>query len=156
MPEPALDYFTAKPILELMLAQHQMEAPYLAPGATLAVFAQFLTLPFAGSEDGGSYQAEVVSEGPEGGSLYINLCRQVASTADGEEMALASTWRQVGIQWLYDMLSVGSLESETIWARDFPSIEAFIEAIENAEGWRVAVAAGTVPAAIVVMDEGDT
>jgi hypothetical protein len=156
MTEPVLDYFTAKPILELMLAQHQMEAPYLAPGATLPIFAQFLALPYAGSEDGGSYQADVVSEGPEGGSLYINLCRQIPSTADDEEPAFASTWRQVGIQWLYDMVSVGSLESETLWARDFPSIEAFIEAIENTEGWRVAVAAGTVPAEVVIVDEGDT
>lgn len=52
MNTPSLDYYTAEPILLLLLAQQEIEEPDIPPDAALGIFQRFVDLPYDGEEEG--------------------------------------------------------------------------------------------------------
>lgn len=136
MAAPGLDYYTAKPILALLLAQQELEEPDLDPETCLHVFRDFLALPYDGKDDGGAFRAYLTAEGPDGGTLAVSLARRVHGPPAYVDIGRAVRERDVGIRWDYILEDVGSLRSELVWARDYPDPTAFVAAVATTPAWR--------------------
>jgi hypothetical protein len=139
MSAPSIDYYTARPILELLLAQQELEAPDLPLEETLEVFHQFLLLPYDGTDEGGRFRALLTSEGPDGGALTVNLARRMHGPPTYVEVGRVAPQRDVCIEWEYRLEDTGDLQTELLWARDFASLDDFVTAIQSSSAWQLAL-----------------
>ncbi len=135
MAAPGLDFYTARPILLLLLAQQELEEPDLDPDTSLLIFRDFLALPYDGKEEGAAFRAYLTAEGPDGGTLAVSLARRVHGPPAYVEIGKTARERDVGIKWDYILEDVGSLRSELLWAKDFADPQAFIAAVAATPAW---------------------
>ena len=133
-----LNHLTARPLLELLLAQLEYESGYLFLEPTWPVFLWWAALPTQQDDDGVSFQATLESEGPDGILLTVSILRQLTYPAPALDARERCGSRQVGVQWTYELGEVGALVERDIWARDFPSLEAFAYYVKRLPEWQLA------------------
>ena len=139
-----LNYLTARPTLELLLALAGLEAPTVGPGQALPIFGDLLALPQdQGCTDAG-YQAEVVVEGPDAGLLVVRLGLRYAVPGPLLDPTQARLCRSVGIHWSYPLPDADTFSSCELWLTDFPDFAAFSRAIQDTAEWKFADATGTL------------
>jgi hypothetical protein len=136
-----LNYLTARPTLELLLALSDYEAPDVAPDDALAVFADFLALPQdQGAIDAG-FQTEVVAEVPTEGELTLILGLRYPNSSEPPEPPLDPSYRSVGIRWDLRVASPGRFEVIAVWAHDYPDLNTFVDTVRATAEWREGIRA---------------
>lgn len=133
-PPLRLNEQTASPLLKLLLAQRDLEAPELSPEDTWEVFKAFASIPCGGTTGGVSFQAtwrvEDVTDSSKIPFLYCTLMREVRTDP-------VVPGRAVMIQWAVEADS--SMEEAEIWSDDFDDADAFFAAVETSPQFQVLV-----------------
>lgn len=148
MTTPPLNTLTAYPMLRLMLAMDGMEPPL--PGRrSWSVFKTFLSLPSSSARDVASFQATWLREDPNEPTFVARFVREL--TDDAGDGALRR--RVVELQFLYQLSEELPLAARELWSDDFPSLQAFTEAIEATPEWKFVVDEGPPDGEILEDDE---
>jgi hypothetical protein len=136
MPEP-LNYRTARPTLELLLAQADYEVPDVAPDNALPVFADFLVLEQAPGTIDAGFQTGVVNEDPSEGLLTLVLGLRYPLPMSSIDPDADQLYRSVGIRWDLTVPDPGAFEVKAVWAEDFPDLNEFMEAVRATPEWQM-------------------
>lgn len=136
-----LNYLTARPTLELLLALSDYEAPDVAPDDALAVFADFLALPQdPGAIDAG-FQSEVVAEVPTEGELTLILGLRYPNSRDRAVPDPDPSYRSVGIGWDLRVASPGDVAATAFWVEDYEDLNLFVQAVRSSKEWQEGIRA---------------
>jgi hypothetical protein len=108
---PLINHLTARPVLELLLAQLEFESPYLFLEPCWPVFLWWVGLAAQHEDGGASFQVTLDSEGPDGAVLTVSILRELTDPAPiiGDDDRVST--RQVGIQWTYVLTEAGDLKA---------------------------------------------
>lgn len=120
-----LNTMTAKPLLELLLAQAGMEHEQFPPERAWPVFAEFARLPSASGDDVVSFQAMPGDEHGLADAMVILWSRQLADAAPGYDAI-----RSVVLQYVVEDLGVRELDPVEAWSGDFNELGEFLAHVE--------------------------
>ena len=148
-----LNYLTARPTLELLLALEGFESPTVTPAQALPLFTQFLALPRDPGAKEAGFQAEIVAEGKEEGLLSIVLAIRYPLPDVFQDPTRRPLYRLVGIRWNYSVTKPGRFSTSDVWAADFPDLFSFAAAVEATLEWNAATGMATEDCVVFGEDE---
>lgn len=148
-----LNYLTARPTLELLLALEGLEAPDLAPDAALPVFAEFLSVAQAAGTIDAGFQAEIVAETAEEGLLSLTLGLRYPLPIHALSPEQPPLYRTVGIRWDLQVEDPGRFEPSVVWVEDYPDLNGFAAAVRGTTEWQEARRAVTWQCTVLAEDD---
>lgn len=121
-----INTLTAKPLLELMLAQAGMEGEHVTPAHAWLVFVEYLKVPSESGDGEAAFHA-VHPEGEEGkhGVVFL-LTREVADDAPGYPSV-----RHVTLQFGFESMDARQVEQLEVRSSEFGSLDEFVEDVEG-------------------------
>ena len=139
----ALNYLTARPTLELLLALQGLEAPSVTPAEALPLFVDFLELPQDEYMSDAGFQTTFASEGPGVGLLTLTWAARYRIPDLNPEYNFPPSYRTVGLRWTYILPIPLQFEPKDIWVGDYPTLQAFAAAVQESTEWEAVGTART-------------
>ncbi|HUL71429.1 MAG TPA: hypothetical protein VLT17_14470 [Gemmatimonadales bacterium] len=142
-------WYTARPLLDLMLGLEGLEAPVLDPQSAWRVFKDYLKVP---SEAGGlvaGFQCSVVTDESLGPGVLIRFVREISDPDEG-----GSRVRNVFLQLVYNESQEG-LQDQDLWVAPGEDLAGFVDKVEALAEFRFAMEASPV-AGEVFVEETET
>jgi|GEM_PF-2033447 len=112
-------WYTARPLLDLMLALQGLEAPVLDPAEAWRVFKEYLAVPSEAGSVVGGFHCSVVSDESLGPGVLVRFVREISDPEVG-----GSRVRNVFLQLVYNESQEG-LEDRDLSMEDYVGLGVF-------------------------------
>jgi hypothetical protein len=137
-------WYTARPLLDLMLALEGLEPPVLDPAAAWRVFKDYLAVPSAVGSVVGGFHCSVVSDESLGPGVLVRFVREIGDPEQG-----GTRVRNVFLQLVYNESQEG-LEDRDLWVDTQEDLSGFVSQVEALPEFRFAMEATPVAGEVFV------
>ena len=137
-------WYTARPLLDLMLALQGIEAPVLDPAEAWRVFKEYLTVPSEAGSVVGGFHCSVVSDESLGPGVLVRFVREISDPEVGR-----SRVRNVFLQLVYNESQDGLVDRD-LWVETKEDLQGFVSKVEALPEFRFAMEATPVAGEVFV------
>jgi len=137
-------WFTARPLLDLMLGLEGLEAPILDPQAAWRVFKNYLKVPSESGDLVAGFQCSVVTDESLGPGVLVRFVREISAPEAG-----GTRVRNVFLQLVYNESQEG-LQDQDVWVEPGEDLGGFTGKVEALTEFRFAMEASPVAGEVFV------
>jgi hypothetical protein len=137
-------WYTARPLLDLMLALEGIEAPVLDPSEAWRVFKEYLAVSSEAGNVVGGFHCSVVSDESLGPGVLVRFVREISDPEVGR-----SRVRNVFLQLVYNESQDGLVDRD-LWVETKEDLQGFVSKVEALPEFRFAMEATPVAGEVFV------